>query len=483
MPGPYLTSRFRRRRRDLLIGVSFGLLITAGVTSYLLTGGLGDGAPSEVPRGRSASFPVTLTVKPPWAKVTLDGQELGKADEGGRLRVNLPSDSLSMNWLEVSAIGFHSVRRPVSVYSGVNEVTVELIQKPYDVAIRTQPPDAEVWINDELKGHTPLTFTFPPGEKVQLAVKLPGYDPVTRELTPSRDSERVDLDLTLRPSAALARVESDPPGAHVRVNGQIKGITPVDVRIDPAWRGKSITLSASLAGYEDAEATLVIPQAQAEAIPRTAIKLAALRSSGEIASKGRGIVIDAPAGREAPMVTESPEIQPGTTRDAEAGSAVVLALVSSSSAGADHYALLREINGQIHRLGGDHRFAVVSAGPEGARVWPALRETAPATSDQKIRAYDAVRALRPADSGNVTSAVDAALALRPSAVWLYSTTDVSADLERLAVAAAGRRVNFHIVTTADVADESRLASWTAQYQGTYTLLGRRRMAFDAASSE
>lgn len=207
------TVRVRRRRRDLVIGVSVGLILTLSTTGYfLLTRYESPNLPIAGTKN-VAHYPVRISIRPPNAKVTLDGAEVGPVDESGRLTLALSGNSEEVHWLEVAAGGFHAVRRPLSIYSGVSEFAVELVPKPYDVAIRTIPNKAEIWINDELKGYSPLTLSLLPWERSRLAIKHAGYQEVARELAPPAQGDRLELDLPLTPASAFAQAPASPPAA------------------------------------------------------------------------------------------------------------------------------------------------------------------------------------------------------------------------------------------------------------------------------
>lgn len=209
------TVRVRRRRRDLAIGASTGLVLTLATTGYfLLTRNESPSLPITATKN-VANYPVRVTIRPPNAKVTLDGAEIGPADESGRLTLSLSGSSDEAHWLEVAASGYHSIRRPLSIYSGVNEFAVELVPKPYDVAIRTIPNKAEIWINDELKGYSPLTLSLLPWERSRLAIKHAGYQEVARELAPPEQGDRLELDLPLTPAPVVAQSPAPPPAAVV----------------------------------------------------------------------------------------------------------------------------------------------------------------------------------------------------------------------------------------------------------------------------
>jgi len=64
--------------------------------------------------------------------------------------------------------------------------------------VYTDPPGAEVRLDDRPRGTTPLHFVVPPGTYA-LALTLDGYDPVKQEIALAADSART-VDLVLRPA-------------------------------------------------------------------------------------------------------------------------------------------------------------------------------------------------------------------------------------------------------------------------------------------
>lgn len=516
-PEALTSSRLRRRRRDLLIGVTVGLIITVALTGYFINGRT-DTVALHLPRG-DATVPVTLTVKPAWASVVIDGKSVGPADAAGKIKLNLPNDGSTLKWLEVAAKGYHGIRQPLSAFGGISDVNIELIQKPYDLAVRTNPPDAEVWINNELKGRTPTTLSLLPGQKASLAVKRAGYEPITREIAPPVDAERISLDLALAVAGPSIHVDSEPAGAQLLVNGTPRGLTPIDLRLEPEWLGKQVHLTAELPGYDPTTTTVNIPSAPDAGVAPAKLTLAALTPRIAIATEPPGsiVTIDGEEKGTAPLTVKLPAGRSGSTVVIEAThgagrygkqeikvpspgqtarlsmalqaspTGVVFLLAPSADAGADHFALLGHINEQIHRLTADQRFAVVVATETGPRVWPEDGGACDATSDRKIRAYDLVRAVRPVNAGELAPALDAAMKFRPTIIWLATANTIPGEqLDRMGAIAQGKGSAIHVVTTTPGADERELRDWTAAHKGTLTVLGRSRsprMAYDTKSDQ
>ena len=59
--------------------------------------------------------------------------------------------------------------------------------------------------------------------------------------------------VTLEPADGRVRVQSEPPGATLLVDGRFRGRTPVAVDLEP---GRSFKLTVSQAGFRDAEKTI-----------------------------------------------------------------------------------------------------------------------------------------------------------------------------------------------------------------------------------
>lgn len=456
-PGP--APRLNRRRRDLAIGVSVGLLMTFAATGYMLSNRSRPIQLAISPSTDGATTPVRLTVNPAWSEVSLDDKPIEPVAENGQFQISLPTDQGDLHWLSVTAEGYHPVRRPLSVFGGIDDITIELVRKPIEVAIRSEPSDAQVWIDNEFKGNTPLAITMLPWEASTLSLKREGFQPVSRPIKPPAKGNRLDLDFALERAGLFVRVETQPPGAIVAIDGRAAGATPMDVPLTPEYRGREIEITTTLAGYEPASHRLRLPD-ESDGQPIVA-RLAMIRPQSELVvntkPQGAEVFVGGKLIGTSPVTTTfgsefagqriniegripgsysgrtSILVPPGgQTRDITlememTGQRVVFVILSPTGAGSDHVLLTDHLIEQIHRLEERQQFAVLACTIEGLVAWPAEGQTAPATSDNKIRAYDLVRGIRPSARGAVTQAMQAALRAEPNTIWLFTGPKLVTD--------------------------------------------------------
>ncbi|MFH1417712.1 MAG: PEGA domain-containing protein [Planctomycetota bacterium] len=509
------SNRARRRRRDLGIGTAVGLLLTVIVAGYFLTRGDPNGERMAI-RPTTTEHSIVLTVTPPWATVKLDGRETGPADPAGRLTVWLPKDELSGHSLEVSAEGYHGIRRPLSSYSGVEEVSVELIRRPYEVAVQTQPPGAEVWLDGTCKGQSPLTLTLLASESPVLSVRLHGYVGVARKLTPPERGSVVELDLVLEAAKLVVEVESDPGGAAIMVDGIVQGTAPLAVELDPTYFGQEVEISASLPGYDETTQALTLPFEPGDA--PVAARVCLVRQKAEIAFQtdppGAQMTVDGKDLGCAPVVVTFPPEQVGKTivvTGSLAGShygrreivvpppgepadvsiplefnahRVVFVIMGSPASQLENLLIEDQVVELIHALTPAQRFAVLAQIGDGVEAWPGGLGTQAASSEQKVRAYDMIRSQRPSTTGSLAELLRLALEFQPNAVWLFCVGDVERDeLLQFSDWATGADVSVHIVRTASDAQDQWIEQWARQHRGTYTVLGRDELPFVAFGKE
>ncbi len=118
------------------------------------------------------------------------------------------------------------------------------------VKLSSEPAGAEIFVNGESKGKTPLTLELPKGVAASIRAHSPGRSDASQEITP--DDGQKPLNLTLAELRHVIHIESTPPGAKVTIAGK-HGTTPADVELDAAPTGP-LTASFKLAGHESAKA-------------------------------------------------------------------------------------------------------------------------------------------------------------------------------------------------------------------------------------
>ena len=98
------------------------------------------------------------------------------------------------------------------------------------LTIVSEPSDADVTVNGELAGTTPIELELPLGEHA-IVVDSPGF--IAEELTTSMtdDARAQTTEINLRrepPRPAFLRIRSEPPGAQVELDGDVVGATPTE---------------------------------------------------------------------------------------------------------------------------------------------------------------------------------------------------------------------------------------------------------------
>jgi hypothetical protein len=105
---------------------------------------------------------------------------------------------------------------------------------------------AEVYIDEQLMGTSPIApQTLPPGSHT-LRVRLPGFSEYSDVIAVERGAT-VDVPVELFALAEALNVTTTPPGAHVFVDGNFAGETPVEIDLTDGHHSVRITLH----GYEE----------------------------------------------------------------------------------------------------------------------------------------------------------------------------------------------------------------------------------------
>ncbi len=130
--------------------------------------------------------------------------------------------------------------------------TAELIPGWSNVQLDTLPAGADVFVDDVLAGKTPVTAEIMQGEH-NLRIKLAGYKD-WRKTVRALANEPQTLDkIELEPADAVVQIVTQPAQASVTVDGEYKGLSPLEVALTP---GKSSTLRLFKEGYEQTVQTV-----------------------------------------------------------------------------------------------------------------------------------------------------------------------------------------------------------------------------------
>jgi hypothetical protein len=118
------------------------------------------------------------------------------------------------------------------------------ITAPGTLVVESTPPGAQVTIDGQARGTTPLAIELPPGSHT---IELKRRDLTRRfevEIRPGEQATQTFDWSTIRAVGSLA-VVTDPPGARVSVDGKSFGVTPVTIPDLPAGRRRVVLEGAS----------------------------------------------------------------------------------------------------------------------------------------------------------------------------------------------------------------------------------------------
>jgi len=124
--------------------------------------------------------------------------------------------------------------------------------------VESQPPGADVTVNGDYRGITPLDLAALPFGDYEVRMELKGFEPRTQSvlLTADAPESQVKASLSrLGPALGSAEILSNPVGATVSVDGREVGVTPL-----PAYRLRpgSYRVDVAKDGYETWSGSVVV---------------------------------------------------------------------------------------------------------------------------------------------------------------------------------------------------------------------------------
>ncbi len=123
--------------------------------------------------------------------------------------------------------------------------------------IRSSPSGAEVYINGELKGKTPLSYDFASGQYT-LRLKRVGYEDRTKSLIASDQAMRPlpILEMAKIPERYSVKILSTPGKAQIVLNGKKSGFTPKTIEL-PTGRYHVYLMRR---GYQSSQGFIKVPE-------------------------------------------------------------------------------------------------------------------------------------------------------------------------------------------------------------------------------
>ena len=170
-------------------------------------------------------FSAALT--PAWANITISSQP--SADilvDGGKISRSPTTIEVIQGerQFKLQQKGYKTWESNISVIAGIDQVLDMLILEKSDgkVAINSSPSGANVNINGQYQGQTPIRLTLAPGSDYRINLSKAGYEPTSRSISLSPD-EDINLNQKLKPVLGTVQVMVEPSEAILWVDGLSMG--------------------------------------------------------------------------------------------------------------------------------------------------------------------------------------------------------------------------------------------------------------------
>lgn len=172
---------------------------------------------------------ISIRSQPSQATVILEGRKLGKTPlEHAVLQ--------GEHQLQFSLEGYETVTKQLLVEAGEDQVLPQVSLPPAKAWIHllTTPAAANVTLDKQYVGQTPLRLSIQPEKQHQLAIFKPGYQEIKRTIHAS-NSGSTSLQLTLTPQLGEVAVRTVPGDAELYIDGKYVGSGEQALRL-PAFR-------------------------------------------------------------------------------------------------------------------------------------------------------------------------------------------------------------------------------------------------------
>jgi formylglycine-generating enzyme required for sulfatase activity len=199
------------------------------------------------------------------------------------------------------APGYHPLKTTARVDDRDSQV-LELVLQPLPglLSITSEPAGANVTIDGEPAGTTPLTDLALEAGPHQLALHAERYLPLEQAVEITGREVQQKLALILSPAWAEVSVDSEPAGATILVDGEEVGQTPGTVEILQGERQLMLQLPAFASWQTD----LVVEALQAQDLGRIALQAAAGLLTLNSQPSGANVTLDGEFQGQTPLTLE-----------------------------------------------------------------------------------------------------------------------------------------------------------------------------------
>jgi hypothetical protein len=224
-------------------GAALAIAVWVGYTNLVGSGGAGEG---RAPAGQVA---LTIDVQPAEALIYRNEQQVARGSYQGLLDVG------ESHSFRASATGYADTTWSVDAPQESEPLAFDIKLRPLlgGLRVETVPPGAEISINGQTEGKSPLVLNnLRVADEYVVSASLPNFDPRQETITLLPDTTSRIL-ITLAGVRVDLGVSTSPPGAEVLLDGARAGVSPLTLSDLPVGEHD---LVARLRGFMEAESTI-----------------------------------------------------------------------------------------------------------------------------------------------------------------------------------------------------------------------------------
>ena len=290
-------------RDGAFAGVSPLLLPEVPIGRYRIDLALGGYKPQQVELNVSSATPqqikttlinssatLNITSEPDGAAVSVNGIFRGEAP----VTVDRIQEGKSL--IEITSKGFTPYKEEITLSAGeAFAIHAKLIAIPAKLRIASEPAGAKVYIDNQLRGNTPLELPEIPSGTYRVRVEMPNHEPMARTVELANNQESVE-EFKLTQTVGSLRVVTSPADVSIFIGGKLFGETvagtnatdqisePLDLQNVPV--GESEVLFQRQ-GYAQVKQTVVVERGQT--LVMETVKLARMFVPDVEISTARGV--------------------------------------------------------------------------------------------------------------------------------------------------------------------------------------------------